>query len=69
MRYIFTFDAVSLVWRYHLRAKTISASSSIKEAIGGVNGRDGDSVSDTKFVSWFGRQCNIGRFHLEFEGI
>lgn len=41
--------------------------ASIEEAVGGMHGRDDNSVSDTMFVSQLPRECNIDQFCRDFE--
>lgn len=67
MRYFFMAGAVDPASKCHGQANEINACSSIKEPVGGIHDEAESSVGDTKFVSGFGRKCNIGQFCWKFE--
>lgn len=43
-----------------------NVSSSIKEPIGGMHVGDENSISNIKFISRLGRDCDIGRVYWTF---
>lgn len=67
MLHVSTLEPVSPALRHHQRADALNASSSIEEPAGANQGGARNFVSDTMFISRFGRECNIGRACLGFE--